>query len=177
MSRSPSPLPRGVGSPRIGGGAGGWSSPGLNTGSGSGTASPRSGGDHHLYSQHTLGPSGLSWAAAKAKSEQVRGYPSFSTRNSGFFSRQKRRISASLPRFRLTATTDSREQEKFERSGGASGSRYGGVGYLLRSRLRQTRYRLFLLVFVVWILYLRFWDGMHFYGVYGYDQDVILIIC
>lgn len=151
-SRSPSPLPRGKGTA-----GGGWSSPGLNTGSGSGSGSPH--GDH-MYSQHSLSPNGLSWAAAKAKSQQVRGYPSFSTRNSGFFSRQKRKLSSSLPRFSLTMASNAREKEKGRHSG--DNYQYGGFGYLLRSRLRQTRYRLLLLAFVVWVLYLEFWDGTCF---------------
>ncbi|KAJ6163988.1 hypothetical protein N7470_002660 [Penicillium chermesinum] len=79
LSRSPSPRP-----------GGGWSSPGLTP---SGTSTPRG----FSPSPSSLAPSEISWAAAKAKSEEVRGYPSFSTRNSGFFSRQKRRISARLP--------------------------------------------------------------------------------
>ncbi|KAJ5765869.1 hypothetical protein N7520_005428 [Penicillium odoratum] len=79
LSRSPSPHP-----------GGGWSSPGLAPGSG--TTTPRG------YSP-SKSP-GISWAAAKAKSDEVRGYPSFSTRNSGFFSRQKHKISARLPSFR-----------------------------------------------------------------------------
>ncbi len=38
------------------------------------------------------------WAAAKAKSAQVRGYPSIQTKNEGFFQRSKRKIST-LPVF------------------------------------------------------------------------------
>ncbi|KAJ6006904.1 hypothetical protein N7451_004848 [Penicillium sp. IBT 35674x] len=79
LSRSPSP--------RLGGG---WSSPGLTPGSGTATPNPRG------LSPSSLAPGGISWAAAKAKSDEVRGYPSFSTRNSGFFSRQKQKISASF---------------------------------------------------------------------------------
>ncbi|KAJ5900076.1 hypothetical protein N7495_004820 [Penicillium taxi] len=70
----------------------GWSSPGLTPGSGT---TPRG------YSPSSLSPgTGISWATAKAKSDEVRGYPSFSTRNSGFFSRQKHKISSRLPGFR-----------------------------------------------------------------------------
>ncbi|KAJ5273631.1 hypothetical protein N7478_008756 [Penicillium angulare] len=81
LSRSPSPHP-----------GGGWSSPGLAPGSG--TSTPRG------YSPNTLSPGGISWATAKAKSDEVRKYPSFSTRNGGFFSRQKNKLSARLPSFR-----------------------------------------------------------------------------
>ena len=38
------------------------------------------------------------WAAAKARSAQIRGYPSIQTKNEGFFQRSKRRIST-LPVF------------------------------------------------------------------------------
>ena len=39
------------------------------------------------------------WAAAKARSAQVRGYPSIQTKNEGFFQRSKRKISSNLPAF------------------------------------------------------------------------------
>ncbi|EXJ67369.1 mannan polymerase II complex MNN10 subunit [Cladophialophora psammophila CBS 110553] len=39
------------------------------------------------------------WAAAKARSAQVKGYPSVQTRNEGFFQRSKRKISSTLPVF------------------------------------------------------------------------------
>ncbi|KAJ5085145.1 hypothetical protein N7532_009916 [Penicillium argentinense] len=81
LSRSPSPHP-----------GGGWSSPGLTPGSGSSTPA-------HGYAPNTLAPNSAAWAAAKAKSDGVRGYPSFSTRNSGFFSRQKHKITGRLPSF------------------------------------------------------------------------------
>lgn len=128
LSRSPSPLP-----------GGGWSSPGLTPGSGS--ASPR---DAYFYPHGPTGPSGISWAAAKAKSDEVRGYPSFSTRNSGFFSRQKRKISASLPRFTLGQTRDYREKEKLGRGRwqGDSGSWKGRLISYLGAILRRTRFRL-----------------------------------
>jgi mannan polymerase II complex MNN10 subunit len=71
MSRSPSPRP------------GGWSSPGLNT----------------LYdSGGSNGPlQNVTWASAQARSAEVKGYPSFTPRNQGFFSKHFRRISTSLP--------------------------------------------------------------------------------
>lgn len=141
LSRSPSPLP-----------GGGWSSPGLNAGSGS--TSPR-------FPHGPTGPTGISWASAKAKSDEVRNYPSFSTRNSGFFSRQKRKISASLPRFTLSQSRDYREKEKLGRGRWQSG---GGTwkGRLISfggSLLRRSRYRFLLIALVVFICYLGFWTG------------------
>ncbi|OJJ46199.1 hypothetical protein ASPZODRAFT_67584 [Penicilliopsis zonata CBS 506.65] len=150
LSRSPSPRP-----------GGGWSSPGLTAGGGgggssSGTSTPRS----------PNGPGGLSWAAAKAKSDEVRSYPSFATRNNGFFSRQKRKISASLPRFRITPTTtynDYHEKNKRKHQQG----RYGhepwrqenqrGPMRFLRSITRLKRTRFLLGLIVVWIGYLLLW--------------------
>jgi len=90
LSRSPSPL-RG----------GGWSSPGLtspfdNT---SGRSSPRKAYDVHANAGISA-QSSVTWATAKAKSEQVHsGYPSFSTRGQGFFQRHARKISESLPKW------------------------------------------------------------------------------
>lgn len=83
LSRSPSPR-RG----------GGWSTPGLTDESGHGTPRRRDYGDLNGSTSNDN-----AWAAAKAKSSQVRNTPSFTTRNEGFFSRQKRKISATLPRF------------------------------------------------------------------------------
>ncbi|EKV06524.1 Alpha-1,6-mannosyltransferase subunit, putative [Penicillium digitatum PHI26] len=92
LSRSPSPHP-----------GGGWSSPGLIPASG--TTSPGS-----------LSPGGISWAAAKSKSEEVRGYPSFSTRNSGFFSRQRHKISTWFPSFRRVSSHDYIDKDDYGRN-------------------------------------------------------------
>lgn len=83
LSRSPSPRP-----------GGGWSTPGLAEVSDHGT--PR---QLHYSGANGSASTDLAWAAAKAKSDQVRNTPSFTTRNEGFFSRQRRKISATLPRF------------------------------------------------------------------------------
>lgn len=80
LSRSASPLANG-----------GWNTPGLpersSTPNGlhAGVTSYSSNDDH--------------WAAAKAKSAEVRGYPSIQTKNQGFFQRSKRKISSTLPVF------------------------------------------------------------------------------
>lgn len=83
LSRSPSPQR-----------CGGWSTPGLTDASSHGTPRRKEYGD-----VNGSGLNDLAWAAAKAKRSQVRNTPSFTTRNEGFFSRQKRKISATLPRF------------------------------------------------------------------------------
>ena len=135
-SRSPSPHP-----------GGGWSSPGLTPGSGSST--PRS-----ILSPRLPGPGGISWAAAKAKSDRVRSYPSFSTRNNGFFSRQKRMISSSLPRFRAREYMDKDDDYAFRRGG--NGTRFRTF---FGSMLRRRRLRLLLIFVIMFIGYLFFWNG------------------
>lgn len=153
LSRSPSPHP-----------GGGWSSPGLTPASAS--SSPRS-----IYPSGSVspsvGPSGISsWAAARAKSEEVRGYPSFSTRNNGFFSRQKRRISASLPQFQITSSPskDYREKEKLGRgrwsAAGGGGSWGRNLVSFLGSILRRTKIRLLLVAVLGFVCYLMFWTCM-----------------
>ncbi|OGM47749.1 hypothetical protein ABOM_004280 [Aspergillus bombycis] len=145
LSRSPSPHPAG----------GGWSSPGLTTGSGSST--PHSG----LLSPNPLGPSGISWAAAKAKSDEVRGYPSFSTRNNGFFSRSKRRISATLPIFRVNSRSPNGYIDKDDFGRGRPFSPGGGwrsCGFG-RTMLRRRRLRLLIALVLVLVGYLVFWTS------------------
>lgn len=146
LSRSPSPLP-----------GGGWSSPGLNAGSGSSSPrfAPRSPG---------LQPESPSWAAARAKSDQVRSYPSFSTRNTGFFSRQKRKISASLPRFALSH--DYSEQEKLNRGRTwpkGDGSLKGRLLALTAHMATKRRVKLLSLGTIALTLYLCFWSCMVFH--------------
>ncbi len=135
---------------------GGWSSPGLTPGSGS--TSPR----YPTTGHGSLSPGAISWASAKAKSDEVRSYPSFSTRNSGFFSRQKRKISASLPRFSLSR--DFREQEKLGRgrsSGSSTGWRSrdnvskGGWCRLWKCPMGGGRFRLLFSLLLGLVLYLN----------------------
>ncbi|KAJ5818893.1 hypothetical protein N7474_004484 [Penicillium riverlandense] len=148
LSRSPSPRP---------GGGGGWSSPGLAPGSG--TSTPRSGG--YSPSPGTLSPN-VSWATAKAKSDEVRGYPSFSTRNSGFFSRQKHRISARLPSFR--SGPRARDYVDKDEYGRRSSWRPGSVGRgpiaVLGRMMRRPRSRLLLGLFVLWLGYMCLWTTL-----------------
>lgn len=153
LSRSPSPRP-----------GGGWSSPGLTTvtAGSSGSSSPRRDyGDltpNGHYSNGAL-DGDHAWMAAKAKSDRVKGYPSFSTRNNGFFSRQRRKISASLPRFRLNSMLDYGEKEKLGRGrwSGPNGSPLlYRVKTLVGSLLRRTRIRLLLLSILFFVLWLCF---------------------
>ncbi|KAL2817449.1 galactosyl transferase GMA12/MNN10 family-domain-containing protein [Aspergillus cavernicola] len=133
LTRSPSPRPEG-----------GWSSPGLTPGSGSST--PRGG----LYPTSPSDP----WLAAKAKSDEVRGYPSFSTRNNGFFSRSKRQIKATLPRFRASARSPKGYSEK---DGFPHGHGRGWRSlWFGRTVLRRRRARLFLALILLVLGYLCF---------------------
>ena len=94
LSRSPSPN-RG----------GGWSSPGLTTpyDNVSGRSSPRKAyaTEFPFNANGGMNGSNVTWASAKARSQEVNGYPSFSTRNNGFFSRHARKLSRSLPSFNI----------------------------------------------------------------------------
>ena len=144
LSRSPSPQ-RG----------GGWSSPGLTTpyDSMSGRSTPR-----RMYGEYPFNANGgpinrdVSWASAKAKSEEINGgYPKFSTRNTGFFSRNAQKLQRSLPSFSRGGKHYA-EKEKVQRGrsyGGRPGRYCAHVGRLLwRLRLRL----LFLIAFVFAII-------------------------
>jgi mannan polymerase II complex MNN10 subunit len=143
LSRSPSPR-RG----------GGWSTPGLDGSAfGSGRTSPRK-----AYADLNGGANNVTWASAKAKSDEVKGYPSFSTRNNGFFSRQSRKISASLPRFNISSKKDYREKEKLGRGRWYpnSGSRLGRLKTFLGGIFRRMRLQiliLFALMFLITMFY------------------------
>lgn len=139
LSRSPSPHP-----------GGGWSSPGLVPASG--TTSPNG------PSPGSLSPGGISWAAAKAKSDEVRGYPSFATRNSGFFSRQRHKISSRFPSFRRLSSREYVDKDDYGRELKPAGSGCGLLGGL-RMPVRRGRLRLLLAFLLVWIGYLFFWTS------------------
>ena len=101
---------------------------------------------------------GVPWGAAKAKSEQVRGYPSFSTRNTGFFSRQRRKISASLPRFTINAAGHMGASAPGRGPGLGEGPLLRRVLTLVGNLLRRTRIRLLLLFILGTIFWLVFRD-------------------
>ena len=144
-------------SPRPDGGRG-WSTPSLTPHSGRST--PRS---SELLTPASVS-SNTSWASAKAKSEEVRGYPSFATRNNGFFSRSKRQISATLPRWRSPSGYDYAEKgEKgaypYYGGAGGRGCRPFGSG---RSLLRRKRMRLLVMLLLGLVGYLYLWSGMYY---------------
>ncbi|KAI2629016.1 galactosyl transferase GMA12/MNN10 family-domain-containing protein [Xylaria nigripes] len=95
LSRSPSPVP-----------GGGWSSPGLAI-----TSSGRSSPVKKTFSDSNAGI--VTWESARKKSRGVAGYPSFSTQNQGFFTRNMRRISSSFPSF----STNEDEDTTYTRKG------------------------------------------------------------
>ena len=149
LSRSPSP--------RAGGG---WSSPGLTSpfDTLSGRSSPRKAyGDLHISNGGTI-DNGVTWASAKAKSEEVNGYPSFSTRNNGFFSRSARKISSSLPRFHMGGRQNHAEKEKLGRGRlyPNGGSRLVRLKTLLGSVTRRMRLRI-LIVFGIILAFILFY--------------------
>jgi mannan polymerase II complex MNN10 subunit len=127
LSRSPSPLP-----------GGGWASPGLTSG--------RSSPSKRSYGDLNGGINNVSWASAKAKSDEVNGYPSFSIRSDNFFGRHARRLSHSLPRFNLGRRRSYAEKEKLGRGRWrwmGSGTR---LGKLMTLVARRARLRLLLLI-------------------------------
>lgn len=135
LSRTPSPRP-----------GGGWSSPGLSAGS-SDASSPSK---RSAYLDNS--DSSASWAAAKEKSDAVRNYPSFSTRNNGFFSRSKRKISASLPHFSLQAMNpDYREKEKMRGpwSPYQDASLMGRIRTMMATVLRRMKSRFLVVLLLV----------------------------
>lgn len=138
LSRSPSPR-RG----------GGWASPGLTTpyDNINGRASPRPGFNEFAFTAG-LSNSDETWASAKAKSEEINGYPSFSTQNNGFFSRHARQLSRRLPSFNFGETKDYAEKEKFGRGRWASGRGSKIAPYLGRTIWRM-RLRLLMILALI----------------------------
>lgn len=140
LSRSPSPRP-----------GGGWASPGLSSPyiDVSGRSSPAAG-----Y-RGSNGGSSVTWESAKAKSEGVNGYPSFSTQNNGFFNRHYRSISNSLPRFNGGSEKSYAEKEKLGRGRWlpADGGKLARLRIMARNTSRKTRMRLLaILAFIVMII-------------------------
>ncbi|KAI9846749.1 MAG: alpha-1,6-mannosyltransferase [Thelocarpon superellum] len=145
LSRSPSPQP-----------GGGWSSPGLvapyNTASGRATPTTANGG-----------PTTVTWASAKAKSDEINGYPAFSTRHDGFFGRHYRSLSNSLPRFSLGGRRDFADKEKLGRGRWSpnGGGRLGRLRTLLGGILRRMRLRVLLLLGLLLTISLFYLTPMH----------------
>lgn len=135
LSRSPSPR-RG----------GGWSSPGLTTPFNTigGTSTPWKG-----YEESNVDGgvgNGVTWATAKARSEEINGYPSFSPRKNGWFSRHARKLSNNLPTF--AGRRDFAEKEKLGRGRWypGHGTRNGRLITYLGSIARRFRLRLLLVI-------------------------------
>ena len=106
LSRSPSPR-RG----------GGWSSPGLtsNYDNVSGKSSPRKNYGDIQMNGHAGSSHGVTWESAQQRTQEVNKYPSFSTRNNGFFARHARKLSSSLPTFSTGGRRDFSDKEKLGR--------------------------------------------------------------
>ena len=145
LSRSPSP--------RAGGG---WSSPGLTPhfDTMSGRSSPRKPyTDLHVNGGAGFGGTGgsVTWASAKARSDEVNGYPSFSTRNNGFFIRHARKISSSLPKFNLGGRRDYAEKEKLGRGRlrPNGGTTLGQIKTFVGSVTRRMRLRILIVLGIV----------------------------
>jgi hypothetical protein len=141
LSRSPSPRP-----------GGGWASPGLNSpyASVSGRSSPAK-----SYRGNNGGSNSVTWESAKAKSDGINGYPSFSTHNNGFFNRHYRNISNSLPHFSLSADKSYAEKEKLGRGRwmARDGGRIARVRSLVRRISRKAKIRFLLVVsFILMII-------------------------
>lgn len=90
------------------------------------------------------------WASAKAKSLKVRNAPSFQTRNEGFFSRQKRKISSTLPRFKTLNSPKERNTQKLGRGRWmpAEGGKLARLKTLLGNLMRKFKVLILLLVLI-----------------------------
>ena len=145
LSRSSSPRP-----------GGGWASPGLNSpyASVSGRSSPSK-----SYRGDNGTANSVTWESAKAKSEGVNGYPSFSTQNNGFFNRHYRRISNSLPRFNATPDKSYAEKEKLGRGRWLprDGSKMARLRTAMGRVSRKTRLRLIFLMACIF-MYILFYS-------------------
>jgi mannan polymerase II complex MNN10 subunit len=138
LSRSPSPRP-----------GGGWASPGLMNVSG--RSSPTK-----SYRGANGGANSVTWESAKAKSDGVNGYPSFSTQSNGFFNRHYRSISNSLPRFNMGSDKSFAEKEKLGRGRwmARDGSKMARVRSLVRRVSRKLRLRGLLVIAFVFMVIL-----------------------
>lgn len=118
---------------------------------------------------------GVTWASAKARSEEVNGYPSFSTRNNGFFSRHARKISSSLPRFTMGNRQTYAEKEKLGRGRWypSAGSRTARIKTFLGSMTRRMRLRI-LLVFALGFALMLFYTTRKYLGLCTEPQILII---
>jgi len=126
---------------------GGWSSPGLQS-----EVTERSSSSK---SYRMNGGNNVTWESAKAKSDGVNGYPSFSTHNNGFFNRHYRKISSSLPHFSM-AEKSYAEKEKLGRGRwmGREGSKIARVRSLVRRVGRKLRLRGILVIAIIFLYFM-----------------------
>jgi len=103
-----------------------------------------------------FGDNDAHWAAARAKAQAVRGYPTIQTKNEGFFKRTKRHVSQVLPTFNTFGSQDKnwRDQEKLGRGrwhpAGGEG-KFSTVRTFLGNFLRKFKF-VFLVLGVIAIL-------------------------
>jgi hypothetical protein len=137
LSRSPSPID-----------GGGWSSPGLSSPyvDVSGRHSPVDG------VRSVNGGGSVSWESTQKKTAIIKGGPSFSSQNSGFFNRHIRQLSNSLPRFSMSPEHSYAEKEKLGRGRWATSN--GTIFGKLRSSWARVgrKLRLRLMVLLAFIL-------------------------
>jgi mannan polymerase II complex MNN10 subunit len=90
----------------------------------------------------------VTWESAKAKTDGVNGYPSFTTKNNGFFNRHYRNISNSLPSFNISPDKSYAEKEKLGRGRwmARDGSRLARLRTLILNINRKMRIRIFLVL-------------------------------
>ncbi|KAM0180105.1 hypothetical protein ACHAPF_002638 [Botrytis cinerea] len=148
LSRSPSPRP-----------GGGWASPGLSSpyANVSGRSSPNK-------MQRTGGNGGsVTWESARAKSEEVNGYPSFSTKNNGFFNRHIRNISNSLPHFHMGGDGSYAEKEKLGRGRFLGSSKLARIRNALARVSRKMRMRFMIVLGFVMMIILFYSTPLHYW--------------
>ncbi|KAI9806686.1 MAG: hypothetical protein M1825_006143 [Sarcosagium campestre] len=149
LSRSPSPVP-----------GGGWSSPGLATTytTTSGRSSPA-----RTWGKVNGGPSSVTWASAKAKSDEVNGYPSFSTRSTSFLARSFRTVSSSLPSFSLGGRRDYADKEKLGRGrwSPAAGSLLDRARTIAGGVIRRMRLRFVLVLAALLMIFFFYVTPLH----------------
>ncbi|KIW20453.1 hypothetical protein PV08_01028 [Exophiala spinifera] len=93
------------------------------------------------------------WAAAKAKSAQVRGFPTIQTKNEGFFQRSRRKLTSTLPVFNSPyppLSANWKDPEKLGRSRWSPGreSVFSMVKTLLGNLLRKCKFLVIILALV-----------------------------
>ncbi|CAG8207243.1 unnamed protein product [Penicillium salamii] len=132
LSRSPSPRP-----------GGGWSSPALNAAADAG-------------SPGTFSPNEISWGSVKAISDETDGYPSFASRNTGFFSRQRLKISTRLSTLWRGSSHEYSEKDDHGPKWRHTDCFRRNMCSLPGISTRRGRFRLLVRLLILWIVYLLF---------------------